>query len=215
MSSPRPSGGPPYFRRGAQIRWHYRRPRWRPGDPQMVLPATVVEDGPEALVAWVPAGTPYLVPRREDGSDLRSGELSTFFTAPRIQGRDVWRGFDTLRIAPTGLPWSVWAFFEPGPGRFDGWYVNLEDPHVRDADGVYSGDHVLDVLVGADGSHRRKDEHELVAAVEQGRYTPEEARRIEAAADRVEEVVAAWGSPFCDGWERFRPDPEWPVPQLL
>ena len=57
-------------------------------------------------------------------------------------------------------------------------------------------------------------EDELVEAVRQGRYTAEQATRFEADADAVEQIVAAWGSPFCDGWETFRPDPGWPVPGL-
>jgi hypothetical protein len=214
VSRLRPSGPPPYFARGEQIRWHYRRPGWQPGDAETVMPATVVADDAEALVAWVPVGTPYLIPRLENGAPLRSGDPRTAFTSPRTQGRDVWRGFHSLRIAPTGKPWSVWVWFEEGTFRFDGWYVNLEEPHVRDEAGVYSGDHVLDVVVEPDRSHRRKDEHELAEAVRQGRYTPEQASRIEAAAAQVEAVVDAWGSPFCDGWEHFRPDPAWRLPPL-
>ena len=178
------------------------------------MPVTVVRDDAAGLVAWLPVGTPYLASRLEDGGDLRSGDPYTAFTAPRIQGTAVWRDFDTLRIAPTGVPWSVWLFFEHGSGRFDGWYVNLEEPHTRDRHGVYSGDHVLDVWVEPDRSHARKDEHELAEAVRQGRYTPEQAARIEANAAAAEAVIDAWGPPFCDGWENFEPDPAWPLPTL-
>lgn len=38
------------------------------------------------------------------------------------------------------------------------------------------------------------------------------AAAIEADAAAAESLVAEWGSPFCDGWERFRPDPAWPIP---
>lgn len=212
MTTPRPSGPPPYFSPGQQILWHYRRPGWAPGDAQFVYPVTVVRDDADALVAWLPVGTPYLAARLEGGGDLRSGDVRTAFTAPRIQGEAVWQGCDTLRVAPTGRPWSVWLFFEDG--RFDGYYVNLEQVHTRDAAGVYSGDHVLDVLVEPDGTHLRKDEDELALAVEQGRFTAAEARRIEADAAAAEAVVASWGHPFCDGWESFSPDPDWPLPGL-
>jgi len=33
------------------------------------------------------------------------------------------------------------------------------------------------------------------------------AAAIEANAAEVEALVADWGPPFCDGWERFRPVP--------
>jgi hypothetical protein len=33
-------------------------------------------------------------------------------------------------------------------------------------------------------------------------------------AAAAEDVVGRWGSPFCDRWEDWRPDPGWPTPQL-
>jgi hypothetical protein len=30
----------------------------------------------------------------------------------------------------------------------------------------------------------------------------------------VEKLVASWGAPFRDGWEDWRPDPAWPLPDL-
>jgi predicted RNA-binding protein associated with RNAse of E/G family len=207
----RRSGGPPYFEPGQVIDWHYRRPRWRPGDPENVTPVRVVRDDADGLVAWLAVGTPYLLPRLADGGDIRSGGARTMFTAPRVQGESVWHTFHTLRIAPTGRAWSVWMWFDLDL-RFDGYYVNLEDPHTRDGTGVYSSDHVLDLEVEVDRTHRRKDVDELAEAVRQGRYTSEEAARIEAAATEVESVVESWGPPFRDGWETFRPDPAWVTP---
>ena len=37
---------------------------------------------------------------------------------------------------------------------------------------------------------------------------------VAGARAEVEGVIRAWGSPFCDGWETFTPDPGWPVPAL-
>ena len=67
------------------------------------------------------------------------------------------------------------------------------------------------VWVEPDRAFERKDEDELVLAVEQGRYTQAEADDITSGADEIEEVLRAWGSPFCDGGEDFRPDPLWTV----
>jgi len=77
-----------------------------------------------------------------------------------------------------------------------------------------SRDHVLDVWVEHDRTFQRKDEDELVLAVEQGRYTQAGADAITAVAAEIEDVLRAWGSPPCDGWESFQPDPAWPVPTL-
>lgn len=75
-------------------------------------------------------------------------------------------------------------------------------------------DHVLDLWVEPDWTCSRKDEYELGLAVVQGRYDPATAAWIESVADEVELVIGSWGSPFCDGWENFRPDPGWPLPSL-
>ena len=50
---------------------------------------------------------------------------------------------------------------------------------------------------------------ELLLAVEQGRYSPAEAERLHRDLEDAEAVVRAWGSPFCDGWERRAPVFAW------
>jgi len=209
MDGTRPSGTPPYWSPGTPIMWRYGDP----GRPYWGTPMTVVRDDADGLVAWLTAGTEILKVGRADGRHFRA-EAATMFTAERVQVTGTWDDYDVLRVAPTGRPWSVWAFFPASRRDFEGWYVNIEDPHVRDRDTVYSKDHVLDLWVEPDRTHERKDEDELALAVEQGRYTPEEAAWITSVADEVEAVIEAWGPPFCDGWEQFAPEPDWPVPGL-
>ena len=139
-------------------------------------------------------------------------DKTTMFSAPMVQERATWTDFDVLRFAPTGQPWSMWCFFEEGTRAFEGWYVNVEEPHTRDAGATYSVDHVLDIEIDPDRTHVRKDEDELVEAVRRGRYTQAEADRITDVATEVEALIDTWASPFCDGWERFAPDPAWPIP---
>lgn len=212
-SATRPSGPAPYWRPGTQIWWRYRRPGWRAGEPETVHPVTVVRDDAEALVAWIAPGTPVAFPVLPDGRNPRQGDPRTAFIAPRVQSEGTWFGNGNIRIALTGRPWSVWLFWNDD-GSFDGYYGNLEDPHVRDAHNVYTTDHVLDVEVEPDGQRSRKDEDELAEAVRQGRYTAQQAAWIERCAEEVERVTDAWASPFRDGWETFRAPTEWPVPGL-
>lgn len=190
---------------GTQIVWRY-------GDAA-ADPMTVVRDDDDALVAWLPAGTPVLRSVREDGRPLRA-DPATLFTAPRRVVEGTWDDHDVLRIHPTNAWWSVWVFFAAGTDTFEGWYVNIEDPHTRGELETRTRDHVLDVWVEPDRSHSRKDEDELVLAVRQGRYNRDEAELITGVAAQAEAVIAEWGAPFCDGWETWRPDPAWPVPSL-
>lgn len=181
--------------------------------PHFAYPVTVVRDDAQALVVWLSVGTPVRRAVRADGRDKRA-DPSTLFTAGIVPEQGVHRWYDQLRIAPTGQPWSVWASFAEATGEFTGWYVNLERPHVRDRDNVYTCDHVLDIVVDRDRSMVRKDEDELMLAVEQGVFDEVDAARIESDAAAVEAVVRMWGEPFCDGWESFLADPNWSIPAL-
>lgn len=201
---------------GTQILWCYGDESRYRDDPRQcddvaVDPMTVVRDDENELVAWMPAGTPRLAQVRVDGRSIRADEAD-LFTAPRKLVETTWRGSDVLRIHPAGAWWSVWVFFEATTKQFEGWYVNIEDPHTRSGLATHTRDHVLDVDVQPDRSHQRKDEDELILAVEQGRYHADEARQITSLATQVEAVIDAWGSPFCDGWESWTPDPAWSIP---
>jgi hypothetical protein len=209
----RPSGTAPYWSPGTAIWWHYRRASWQPGAPETIRPMRVIRDDASGLVAWLAPGTPVVRPVLADGRDLRSVPADEMFAAARASRTDTWGRQGVLKIAPTGQPWSVWLFWDPG-WTFECWYVNLEDPHRRSPDAVVSQDHVLDLVVSPDRSVRRKDEDELAAAVRQGRYDQADADRFLADAASVEDLIDRWAPPFDQGWENWRPDPGWPVPTL-
>ncbi len=185
---------------------------WRYGDA-VVHPMTVVEDGPDQLVAWLAMDTPILDFERIDGLEKRA-DKATLFTAPRRQRETTWADYDVLRIYRSGQRWSTWLFFHSTTGVFAGYYCNIESVHERSDHTTWSNDQVLDVWVEPDRTIERKDEDELVLAVEQGRYTRAEAEDITAVADTIEREVNAWVAPFNEGWEAFRPDATWGMPTL-
>ena len=86
------------------------------------------------------------------------------------------------------------------------WYVNFEEPLRRTPIGVDTFDHKLDLLVFPSGGYEWKDEDELEEAAALGLL---DAEAVRAEARRV---LREW--PFPTGWEDWRPDPAWPVPQL-
>ncbi|MGH3506645.1 MAG: DUF402 domain-containing protein [Nocardioidaceae bacterium] len=216
----RPSGAAPYWSPGTPIMWREGSGPLGTGDPvidvstpHFAMPVTVVCDDVDALVVSLRIGTPVLRAARADGLDKRA-DKSTLFTAEIVQDHGVHAYYDHLRVVPTGQPWSVWVLFAEGTGEFVGWYVNLEKPHLRDSGAVYTSDHVLDLWVEPDRTVVRKDEDELALAVAQGVFDGATAAAIEADCADVEAIIANWGPPFCDGWEHFRPDPAWPIPEL-
>jgi predicted RNA-binding protein associated with RNAse of E/G family len=92
--------------------------------------------------------------------------------------------------------------------------VNLEEPQLRWDGGVDSVDHFLDISVHPDGSWRWLDEDEFAQAQRDGLMDPQLAERVREAGWSAVETIRAWGAPFADGWQHWRPDPSWAVPSL-
>ncbi|MBO1334637.1 DUF402 domain-containing protein [Streptomyces sp. VRA16 Mangrove soil] len=196
---------------GEQVLWRYRA---NAGDGfHICRPVTVVQDTDELLAAWMAPGTECVKPVLADGTPLHREPLATRYTKPRTVHRDRWFGAGVLKLARPGEPWSVWLFWEPD-WTFRNWYVNLEEPQTRWSGGVDSEDHFLDLSVYEDGSWRWHDEDEFAQAQTVGLMDARQARSVREAGARAVEVIRGWGHPFCDGWQRWRPDPAWPVPAL-
>jgi hypothetical protein len=151
----RPAGTPPFFAPGDVVTWHY-------GMSADVV--RVVGDDERGLVAWLPSGSESLASVPLDGRGLRDLPLNERFSAARRFVVREWQGPGIIRIAATGVPWSIWYFFEDD-GRFHGHYLNLELTHRRPADAgarVHTRDLILDLWVeggdiwlkDADGSTR-------------------------------------------------------------
>lgn len=130
-------------------------------------------------------------------------------------GDDVWTGQGWLRLVTPGEGHGVLLFWRES-GELHMWYVNLERPLQRTSRGFDYMDLLLDMVVAPDrSSWHLKDEDELETALSAGLISPEEAAAVRAEAEKVARVIEADGSPFCDGWERWRPDPSWPIPELV
>ncbi|MFD7899676.1 DUF402 domain-containing protein [Streptomyces sp. NPDC059743] len=196
---------------GTQILWRYRE---NAGDRVHICrPVTVVQDSAELLAAWLAPDTPCMKPALADGSPIQNEPLATRYTTPRTVVRDRWYGMGVLKLARPGEPWSVWLWWERD-WHFQNWYVNLEEPRTRWAGGIDSEDHFLDIDVFPDRSWRWRDEDEFTQAQQDGLMGPAQARKVREAGLAAIEVVNGWGAPFRDGWEHWRPEPHWTVPEL-
>jgi uncharacterized protein len=179
------------------------------GRPSFVRPVTVVEDLPERSVLFLAAGTPTKRRVQPDGSPIsRALPYEQRFTQPWRLGDGTWGDRHTLLVTPIGAAHSLWLFWTES-WAFLGWYVNLQEPMRRTRLGFDTVDHVLDLWIEPDLQWSWKDEHELEAATRLGRFSAGEAAAIRAEGDRV---ISAW--PFPTGWEDWRPDPAWPIPEL-
>jgi hypothetical protein len=171
----------------------------------------VVRDEGDFAALWFPRGTawkapttPPDLPRAAD----RGERLADCALSGRWVFRDVEWDVDTLVLLREG-PWhALWVSWLPS-GEHWGWYVNLQRPFRRTELGFETMDLVLDLIVDPDGSWRWKDEDELATWVARGVFEPELAERIRAEGESVL-ARAAWPT----GWEKWRPDPAWELPEL-
>ncbi|MCX5194661.1 DUF402 domain-containing protein [Streptomyces sp. NBC_00249] len=199
---------------GEQILWRYRdHAPGIDGRIHIARPVTVVRDTDELLAVWMAPGTECVRPVLADGSAVHQEPLATRYTAPRTTARSYWRGGGVLKLARPGEPWSVWLFWDQG-WHLRNWYVNLEEPRSRWSGGVDSEDHFLDIAVYPDRSWKWLDEDEFAQAQRSGLMDAEQAARVEEAGRAAVDVIKAWGPPFGDGWQDWRPDPAWTIPVL-
>jgi hypothetical protein len=120
-----------------------------------------------------------------------------------------WYSYRVLRLIRFGDGHSVELYWHEEGDSFAGWYVNIQEPLRRSPVGFDTDDLVLDIWIEPDGAWQWKDEDELEIAVELGRFTAAEAAEIRAEGERV--ITAR---PWPTGWEDWKPDPAWPVPEL-
>jgi predicted RNA-binding protein associated with RNAse of E/G family len=119
-----------------------------------------------------------------------------------------------LMLTPRAAGHSFWAYWDDD-WRFEGWYVNLQEPLRRSRFGFDTADNVLDLVVRDDLSWQWKDEDELAEAVQLGRFTAAEADALYEEGARATAVIDARAWPFDRDWSAWRPDPDWPEPPLL
>ena len=172
-------------------------------------PVTVVRDDDDLIALYLPIGAGWKRPVRPDGSRLRMP------SEPWVLADDVWRDKSVLHLVRPGAAHAVWAMWDRA-WKFIGWYVNLQEPLRRSAVGFDYMDQMLDLVIAPDlsGWHW-KDNDELEQEVVEGLLTRAEADGVKAEADRVVRMLENRAGPFSDGWERWRPDPAWPLPPLI
>jgi hypothetical protein len=157
----------------------------------------VVEDTDETIALWMPPGSPAVLPVDEHGARIRIPR-DTWELEPATASNDA------VCLAQPGRAHSIYPHWQDGVFAY--WYVNFEQPLRRTPVGFDTSDEKLDLIVQPDGTYEWKDEDELEHAAALG-LLDAEAVRAEAAR-----VLDEW--PFPTGWEDWRPDPAWPIPQL-
>jgi predicted RNA-binding protein associated with RNAse of E/G family len=172
-------------------------------------PAILVDDNPDTIVLHVPSGVRYRKPVGPNGEYLK------VYTDDWSLAEDVWHAPSyTLSFAFADTPYGVILSYGP-EGDLELYYVNLQAPMSRTSIGFDTVEYLLDVVVASDRSTWTwKDEDELAEAVRRGSFTAECATWIHHWGERAVEHVLLGEPPFDRDWSRWRPDPDWGVPEL-
>lgn len=179
------------------------------GRIKAAVPMTVVEDSPEYLALYLQPGTPFCLMADADG------RLTKDVLAWQGLVELEWQGYEQLSIVRPGEAHAVIACWQGQAREFVHWYINLQSPFTRTPLGIEASDHILDLIISADGQeHEWKDENDFLRAVAAGFFTPAEAAAIHGEAERVITLARRQRPPFGVGWERWKPDPAWQVPSL-
>lgn len=193
--------------------------RWSPGEPIVVRevwrgrvwsgrPFVLVQDRPDLLAMFMPAGTAWKKPTTLTGGTLRM---------PREEWAlaDARHPHNMLVVATPGADHSVRLIWTEEGYEFVWWYVNFEEPLARTEIGFDYMDQVLDMVARPDLSEWRwKDEDELEEAQALGIVSPARALELRAEGERVIGLIEGRRPPFDGSWREWRPDPAWPVPVL-
>jgi hypothetical protein len=173
------------------------------GRVRWTFPHRVVATEPR-LALHVCPGTP--------GKLMKRGYGKGAYVEPWARGDPpvdwLWQGGHALRLLEPGAAHAIELYWDPD-WRLRGWHLNLQTPAVVRDGRIDMTDQALDVWVEPDGTWRWKDEDDFAQKRALGVYDVVEAGAIRAEGERL---IEAW--PLPTGWEDWRPDPSWPVPEL-
>lgn len=184
-----------------------------------VRPARVIVDDDRGLLLWLARGSAVANEVAADGRGMRAMPFPDWLATTYRLTLTTWQGPGVLKLLRPDAAHSVW-WFRDDAGAFTSWYVNLEEPGVRWADGELAGvdvvDQDLDIVVRPDLSWEWKDEGEFTErlAYPHDYWVTDEAA-VRAEGRRVVEEIEAGAFPFDGTWTDFVPDPSWPVPTAL
>jgi Protein of unknown function (DUF402) len=171
-------------------------------------PMYVVQDSQDLSAFYWPVGTPTRSPV------TRPSVADELYNRIELEDRN-WTDNDILSLHISGSAFAIELMWTGGTRELNCWYVHLQEPLRRTEIGFDTMDQMLDIVISPDQtSWQWKDEDEFMEAETLGVYSHATARSIRAEGEHVIHMLHANASPFCDGWESWRPPADWSVPRF-
>jgi hypothetical protein len=194
-----------WFERGEAIAlreiWHGRVGNARP--------VTVVLDEADLTMLYIPVGSRWYGPDHpRPWVGLKASRADWTLTEL------TWTRTHVLSFAWPGCGHAVLHFWDRD-WRPELWYVNVEAPLGRSPLGFDTFDRDLDIVIDPDLlAWRWKDEDDVAEGVRLGLYTEADVEAFKREAERGLRRILDREPPFDRDWSSWRPDPEWPTPDL-
>ena len=200
--------------------------RWSAGDPvllrfvrnrpaDVIMPVTIVQDTDEYIALYTAVGTPIKVQAARDGTRLT--RQTPFIEREGLRGGladGTWTTNHVLMLQGPGRMSAIWLFWRDLDWTFTGYYANLQAPLKRTHLGFDTADYLIDVEISPGFTWAWKDEDEWETALDLGLVNRAVLIAARAEGERVIREVEERAWPFDAGLESWRPDPEWPVPEM-
>lgn len=200
--------------------------RWQPGDQvllrylrntpgDLIAPVTVVHDDDEFTGVYLAVGTPLKGQAMRDGT--RITREMPFVERQRLIGGFAdftWSDNHVLMLMRHGRMNAIWFKWREPDWEPSGYYGNIQAPLIRTALGFDTADYLLDVAIDRDLAWCWKDEDEWELAREHGLIERPLLDDVRREGEQIIADVEARAWPFNAGFESWRPDPAWPVPEM-
>jgi protein associated with RNAse G/E len=125
-----------------------------------------------------------------------------------------WHTNRVLFVVEPGKYYSIMHFWNHAANDFLGYYINFQQPFVRNHCGIDTIDLDLDLDINPDLTFKWKDEDDYQKAIDHGLIPPEWVQGIEGAKLEILERLGKRQYPFDGSWLDWKPDPNWPASKL-
>lgn len=184
----------------------------RQGRVWSAKPVIVVRDAPNIIALYIKPGIQWKQPCALDGRrvGVTDVESETWVLRDRT-----WTGGGALLLHTPGTGHALLGFYDEAQAALVNWYLNLQEPLRRTVSGFDYLDQWLDLVIRPDRqSWFWKDKDEFAEAQARGLIDKRAAAAIRAEGARALALLREGRSPYAIGWQTWRPEVSWTVPQL-
>jgi len=179
-----------------------------------VQPTIVVKDSPQELVLTLLPGTECVADENYPKGKQNSKKRWEFVNNDWVLAKYIWRTNRLLLILEPENYYSTILFWNDESQAFLCYYINFQQPFVRNLHGIDTLDLELDLVIRPDLSCEWKDVNDYEMCISTGLIQPDWVNGIDLAKTEVLQRLDEKQYPFDGSWLNWKPDLTWTPPSL-